>query len=141
MPRLYARCRLYEFGVCLRFSALSSARHYLIFSCFYFVIIRNTTSFVILATFWSSDEVSDELLSDLSKRLPLAWKGVGIKLGYTQTQMDSIEVDYPRVEDRTMRMLHRWSLDKGSAATRTELIRALLAADRTGEAEFVCNYS
>ena len=110
------------------------------FSCV-FCYKCNATSFVILVTFWSSDEVSDELLSDLSKRLPLAWRRVGIKLGCTQTQMDSIEIDYPRVEDRTMRMFRRWSQDKGSAATRKELVRALLAADCTGEAEFVCNYS
>ena len=86
------------------------------------------------------DEVSDDLFSELSKRLPNLWKSVGIKLGLTNNDVEVIECNYHKVTDQTMKVLCQWKQEKGSAATRTLLIKALLAAKCTEQAEFVHNY-
>ena len=87
-----------------------------------------------------ADGVSDDLFAELSQRLPNLYRIVGIKLGLTNNEIDVIEVDNRLVQDITMKVLCRWKQRKGSAATRTSLVNALLAARCIEEAEFVRNY-
>ena len=84
------------------------------------------------------DEVLDDDLERLSKKLGGKWKALTKYLGFDQDDVDVFDINENKVEDKSYRMLLTWKRRKASSATFKVLYKALCHIGRSDLAEMYC---
>ena len=92
--------------------------------------------------FWSpvSENVPDTLLADLSQQMARHWKLVAVYLGFTPDHVSTFDSENHVVSEKVIAMLSEWKHQQAKNATRSNLMKALVKAERKDLADKVCIY-
>lgn len=71
-------------------------------------------------------EVSDREKSLVSEHLGLAWKALGREMGYSSGQLDNIDCDSRRLQDKVYELLSIWHDRESSEASLAQITRLLM---------------
>lgn len=84
------------------------------------------------------DEVVDDDLERLSKKLAGNWKALTKRLGFDQDDVERFDINENKVEDKSYRMLCTWKRRESSSATFKVLYEELCHVGRNDLAEKYC---
>ena len=84
--------------------------------------------------------VSDLHLERISRSCFKYWKLLPDYLGLKTVMVHDIDRSLIDEESKRLEFLRQWKIRKGSEATYTQLISALLSIDQRSDAEAVCNF-
>ena len=84
------------------------------------------------------DEVLDDDLERLSKKLAGNWKALTKRLGFDQDDVERFDRNENKVEDKSYGMLCAWKRREASSATFKVLYEALCHVGRSDLAEMYC---
>ena len=84
------------------------------------------------------DEVLDDDLERLSKKLGGKWKALTKRLGFDQDDVEAFDINENKVEDKSYGMLCEWKRRKAPSATFKVLYEALCHVGRNDLAEKYC---
>ena len=88
------------------------------------------------------DELSQDLLVQLSREIAAVWKPLGLTLKVPKIELDAIQSDnvqFPGVTDKALKMLSAW-IDQGQA-TLHDLSERLKGLGKKGLADKYCGTS
>ena len=80
----------------------------------------------ILINYREKREVSDTDINTVSEHMGNQWRQLGTEMGYTRGQLDNIDNDHRRIQDKTYELLSLWQDRESIAATFDQLIRLLM---------------
>ena len=85
---------------------------------------------------------TDEILEDLSEKIPDHWKKLGRRLTFDKAELEAFDKDNDKIADKAYAMLMAWKEREGSAATYRVLNKALcdIRVKRRDLAQQFCCY-